>query len=256
MSEHDINEWETGSGLSLAGADAEIIGATFGFNDKIGAGVICANFTFQPTEGGDPVEQSFSVGNGWEIAEKGDLLVTADGRPRKINSNTNFGRLIDSITGAGMFADRGPACKGEVPFDTPRRASNWIGTMWTVDTVQVKTTNPSTKVEGVKDAYVFTDYLGRSDDAPTKGKAGGKPAGRPAASAGRGAAKPKAGPDDDFGIEDDDLRAALVELAATSDDHASFVEAAYDIDGVEGDGAVEKAIYNKKPGSLWATANA
>jgi len=241
------DEWATSTGFALsAGADAEIIGAVFGFNDKLGAGVMCLNLTFS-VEDAEPVDQSFSIGNGWEITEKGDLIVTADGKSRGVNKSTNLGLLIDSIVGGGPFIDRGPLFDGEPPFDTPRRASNWIGTRWTIGNHEVKRKNPATGIEKVSEAIVFDAYLGRSDEAPkgAKGKpaAAGKLAGKPAAK--------KA--DDTYGIDDDDLRGQIVDAAKGADgDHAAFIEECYKFDGVDGDAAVEKAIYNKKPGSLWA----
>lgn len=244
---HIPDEWATSSGFALAaGVDAEIIGATFGFNDKLGAGAMCLNLTFE-VEDSEPIDQSFSIGNGWEITEKGDLIVAADGKSRGINKSTNLGLLIDSIIGAGPFADRGPLFDGEPPFDTPRRASNWIGTRWTIGTKTVKRKNPTNDKEIEKEAYIFDAYLGRSDEAPAKpakkGAAGGKPAAKPAAKAAVA----------DYGIEDDDLREQIIAAAVAADgDHDAFVEACYTLDGVDGDAAVEKAIYNKRPGSLWS----
>lgn len=256
----DINipdEWQTSSGLSLAGAEVEIIGAVFGFNQNIGADTICLNFTFQPLEGGDPIEQSFSVGNGWEIAEKGDLLAAADGRARSINRSTNLGRLIDSILGVGDFAKRGPAFKGEgAPFGSPKRASEWIGTKWLVDTIPVETRNPKTQEVKTKDAYVFVDFLGSGSGAGGSVKAAGAKATGGKADKAAGKATAKAADEDTYGIEDAELRAELLELAKGSDSHDEFVEAAYKVDGVDGDQAVEGAILKKRAGSLWAAAQA
>lgn len=244
------DEWATSTGFALsAGADVEIIGAVFGFNDKLGAGVMCLNLTFS-VEDAEPVEQSFSIGNGWEITEKGDLIVTADGKSRGVNKSTNLGLLIDSIVGGGAFIDRGPLFDGEPPFDTPRRASNWIGTRWTIGNLEVKRKNPLTGIEKVSEAIVFDAYLGRTDDTP-KAKDG-----KPAASGNKGAGKPAAkAAADTYGIDDDQLREQIIDAAKSADgDHAAFIEACYQFDGVDGDAAVEKAIYNKKPGSLWAAA--
>lgn len=249
MSDHDINPWETGAGLPLVGADATITDAKFGINAKIGADALCLILTFQPDGTDEEVEQSFSVGNGWEPAEKGDLLVSADGKPRKINANTNLGLLIDSIIGVGPFAQRGPAADTP-PFADPKRASDWIGTRWTVDTHKVDRKNPQTGVTTSKDAYVFTAYLGSADDNPkgaSKAAAKGAGAGKPAAK--------KA--DDTYGIDDDDLRAELIKAAKKADgDHNDFIENALAVEGVDGDSAVEKAVYAKKPGSLWAAVQA
>lgn len=231
MSEFTLgdSEWETGSGLALADADVVVSAASFGYNANLGADVLCANFTFVPAEGGEPIEQSFSVGKGWEALEKGAKLVSEDGRARKINGQTNYGRLIDSAVQAVQ------ASGGEMPFQSPRIADGWVGTSWHVGTVSVPTTNPSTKKETVSDKFVFTAFLGT-----TSTEAAAKPAAGAAKASGKAAT----------GI-DPKLRLALVELAEASDDHDAFTEKALELDGVEGNREAEKLVLKTGPGSIW-----
>lgn len=232
MSEFTLNdqEWETGSGLALADANVVVTAASFGYNANLGADVLCANFTFVPVEGGEPIEQSFSVGKGWEAVNKGANLVSEDGRPRKINGQTNYGRLIDSAVQAVQASGR------EMPFASPRMAEGWVGTSWHVGTVAITTTNPVTKKEAIKDAFVFTAFLGSVEgSAGNVGKAD---------KASTTTTKKASG-------LDPKLRMELTELAEAADDHDSFVEKALALDGVEGNREAEKLVLKTGPGSIW-----
>jgi hypothetical protein len=226
-------EWALGSGLPLADADVIVTGCEFGYNPNIGGGtVLCANFTFRNLDSGEDGDQSFTVGNGFEALDKGATLAPEDGKPRKISGQSNYGRLI----GSALEAVGGPA---NMPGTGPRNASTWVGTKWHTGTVKVKVVNPETKKESERDAIVFESYLGVDEDeaAPAKGKA--------ASSSKAKAATPDIDPE---------LLAQLVELAGEHEDKDDFVEAALEVDGVEGNKAAVSAIMSNKPGSIWHTA--
>ncbi len=239
------DEWTTSSGLPLANSDVEVVECSFGYNAKIGADVLCANFVFLPVDGdGDTIEQSFSVGKGWEAHDKGKVITRDDGRGGAVNQSTNYGRLIESAKAA--IAESGL----DFPFATPRIASGWVGTKWHIATEKVTVKNPSTGAETEKDAYVFTAYHGMSDGDAPKAKAA---AGKGKAAAGKTSAK--AAVKDDADDELDALRAKLVELAGECEDHDDFVEKALAIDGVE-NGPLERAVLKAKgDGSIWAEVN-
>lgn len=232
------NEWELSSGLDLDGATVDITDVEFGFNAKLGAGVLCANFTFVNTESGDEYEQSFSVGKDWDTDRTGKELVSD--RPKRINKNTNYGMLIAS---AVELVDD-PSDLGGSPKD----ATIWVGTRWTMGTVKVLRRNPTTGAETEKDAIVFKEFHGRDLDGA---EPEAKPAAKTTAKKATGARKatPKDGPPDDIDAE---LWDALLTLAREADDHDGFLEAALDIDGVEGNKAAQKAVMGTKAGSVWA----
>lgn len=222
------SEWETSSGLPLADADVTVVACSFGFNANLGADRLCANFTFAPLEGGELIEQSFTVGKGWEAKNKGAQLVNEDGTPRKVSNRTNFGRLIDSAVAAVKASGA-----TVMPFESAKNADGWVGTNWHMDTVEVDTLNK--KNEQVKgEAFIFTAFLGGSptDEAPAAAKGTSKPA------AAKGGIDPK-------------LRLALVELAEAADDHDAFTEKALELDGVEGNREAEKLVLKTGPGSIW-----
>lgn len=234
MSDH--NEWETGSGLPLADATVTITGMEFGYNSAIAAGAVFANITFTPDEGSDDIEQSFSTGKGFEADRTGKELVSEDGRPRKVNNRSNFGRLIDSAVDC-----IGKDEVAKVLGAGPRHVDSWIGTRWVTGTTPVETENQQTKEKKVKDAIIFVEYLGRDGQ-----EAAGKPAA--ASSTGTAAASSNGAPD---GV-DADLWDRLVTLAGEHDTHEGFVEAALEVDGVESNPAASKAVIGKKAGSVWA----
>ena len=231
------DEWQTSSGLPLANADVQVQEAAFGFNAKIGADTLCMNFTFVTLdeEGnvvGESIDQSFSVGSGWEARDGGRFLVDEGGnKGRTVNKQTNFGRLIESAR------ETIKASGEDYPFASPRVAEDWIGTKWHVGTVQVTTRNPQTDKETTKDAFVFTKYYGKTtaDGGSTK-KTTAK-------------AKKEEAADDGAVSE---LRARLVALAGECEDHEEFVDRALEIPGVEG-GPLERAVMRAKgDASIWA----
>jgi hypothetical protein len=233
------SEWETSSGLPLANMDVEVIDCTFGFNAKLGADVLCANFTFAAIGGdGESIEQSFSVGKGWEAKSKGAYIAREDGRGGQVNKQTNYGRLIDSAVAAIKEAG------ADIPFKSPRIAAGWVGTKWHMATETIETENPTTGKKSTKDAFVFGKYLGAGGEATGGSKSAGKSSGAP----GKTLKEVKA---DD---ENAELRAKLIELAKECDDPDDFVEKALAIPGVE-DGPLEAAVLkHKKPDSIWQQA--
>lgn len=226
MSEN--NEWELSSGLALDGATGTITAMEFGFNAKIGAGVLCANMSITPDDGGEVIEQSFSVGKGWDASRDGSELVREGGGGGSINKSTNFGILIASAIDC-LDGD------GSKLGGTPRSTETWIGTTWDWGTVKHMTRNPTTGAEAEKDKFVVTKYHGRDGAA-----AAAKPA---------GAAKKAAAATEEI---DPELWDKLVALAGEHAEHDTFVEAALDLPEVEGSKPAQKAVMGTRAGSVWA----
>jgi hypothetical protein len=223
------DEWGLSSGLPLADADVEVVSVEFGFNNDIAAGRTFANFTFR-TEDGEEHEQSFSTGDGWEAKNKGAELGTENGKPRKLSNKSNYGILVQSA----LEAVGGPEEMAKLGQGF-RFASTWVGTKWHTGTVEVESTKPGESEAKKRDRIIFTEYLGRDDDAGAEKK-------------GKAAAKGGA-PEVDA-----DLWAKLVQLATDADDHDSFMDEALELDGVAGEKAIEKLVMSTKAGSVWATA--
>jgi len=225
------SEWELSSGLPLADADVTITGFEFGYNNDIAAGAVFANITFTDDDGEDH-DQSFSVGDGWEPANKGAELVAENGKPKKLSKNSNFGRLVESAIEA-IGKDKVEDVLGH----GPRVAASWLGTKWHTTTVEVTVTAPGSTEAKKRDRIVFSEYRGREGAAPKAGKSGKK------ADAG-----------DTLGI-DKELFDQLVTLAKDAADHDAFMDVALELDGVQGVKEVEKLVMGTKAGaSIWSAA--
>lgn len=230
------DDWETSSGLALDGASGTITDFSFGYNNSIGAGVVCANMTFTPDSGDDDIEQSFSTGNRFEASRDGSELEGAG----KINKNSTYGILIESVVRVLAEKDLSP---GDV-LGPSKVAGSWIGTRWTFGSFEKTTMNPSTKVESTSTKFIVTDYLGNADgDQPSGGKSKKAPA-KKAASKGGGQ------PD---GVSDD-LWTFLLESAKNMDDHDEFASAMMEDEDVQASPAAQKAVMSTKAGSAWVAA--
>ena len=115
-----------------------------------------------------------------------------------------------------------------------RAAATFVGTKWHVTTTKVITTNPTTKEQKEKDAFVVSQYLGKGSDSKAS-TAGPKKSG-------------KATLED----SDPDLFAELLSLAEEADDHDSFMEQALSLEAVEGNKMALNAVMSTKAGSVWA----
>lgn len=216
--------WETTSGLPLDGASVTVVGMQFGFNDNL-PGRVCANFVFRTDEGED-YTQSFTLGKNGRASADGSELLDA---PAKFPGASNYGRLIQSAVKVvkSPDAELGPTDE----------AKTWLGTRWDLGTVAVETKNPDSGEQKHGNAVVFTAYHGRGEV-----KAGVAP--QTTAKAMEAAT-----------ASAHELWDVLVKLAKGSDTHDDFLEAALDqYPEAEKDTLLRKAIYQTKPGSVWATA--
>lgn len=224
------DEYELSSGLPLDGATVTITDMEFGYNAQIGAGVVCANITFA-NEDGEEIVQSFSVGDGWEITDKGGSIAADHGGPKKLSNRSNYGRLIESMVKTVGGAEHMPA-------PSPKSVEGFVGTSWTFGTVKVTTTNPTTQEKKEKDAFIVTKFLANGS--------------KPAAKVSKAAKTTKLGGKKTLADVDPDLFATLVELAGNYESHTEFMEAALDLDEVDGNQLATTAIVGTKPGSVWA----
>lgn len=233
----EINEWELSSGLPLDGMVGTITKATVAPNAKR-EGAPTVFLTITPDNGGEDVEQWFSVGKGHDCSRDGDELISdTPGKPRAINNRTTFGVFIASVL--NVLGDKAPTELG----GSPKLMSTWEGTKWTFGTVTEKFNDPTTGEPKESSKVVVREYHGR-DGAGAAGAAGGA----------KGAAAKGATADADTPLPgfSDELWAKVKELADAHDDFQEFSDAALDLPGVADDDKVEKALMNKRAGSAWA----
>lgn len=248
MAEELHDEWELGSGLAIDGATVTVIASRFGVNNDYSADAVCWLPTFADGETGETKEELFSIGKGWEIAERGERIEGG----RKINNRSRYGRWIAAAMELDGVEDflRGRG--------SPRNAGTWTDTVWTVKVHEEATVNPETKAEKVSTFLIPVEFHG-TGVAEAKSDGGGKKAdAKPAKGAAKAAAKedkPAAGAD-----LDPEVRAQLLKIAvkvvAKGGDHDVFADNALDIDEIAGNKAAVKAVQASGEGSVWAEASA
>lgn len=254
MSKGEFNPFETTSGLPLADADVTVVKLEFGYDAQYMDGeVALAMITFQPDDG-DEATQLYSVGKKFEPADRGERLVHESGENKNLNKSTNYGRFIDAVVALGdefMEAVRETGC--DPVFD-----AHWLdGFRFRLGTIKL-----TTQDKKEKDLIVPVEFLGVAEGGKSKAKAGAKAG----AKTGTKALAPKAGakasakakdpePEDDetFGIDDDDVREALIEAAKDASDFDEYSSAVLDIDEVASDRKLQRIALSSKDGSIWST---
>lgn len=246
MKRHALdNEFESGLPDDF---DGKITDITFGYNDKIRDGeVALAIVTIESDEHDEPIEALYPCGNGWEVGGKprGSAVVHESGKARRLNRNASWAQFAFHAYDAG-FTDFGG--------DDVLSADTFVGLTFHWNRITVDYGGEIGKKErlyptklvagkgGKKSAAKGADKgKGSSDEDAKPAKAAAK-ADKSAAKAGAGAKKPTKY---DVTAVDDDLLAALVECAVDSADYDAFVEAALEIEGVDGDSAAEALVASK-----------
>jgi hypothetical protein len=250
VSDKDFNPFALSSGLPLADADVTVKGIEFGFDAQYMNGDACVAIVKFEGEDGEEHSQFYSVGK-FEAADRGERLVHPSGKQMNLNQQSNYGRFVDALTSMDNASEFMAAVREsgvDAVFD-----AHWLdGFQFHLSTMKVKMQDGKER-----DLIVPDHFLGVADTGKSKGKSAIKSAGPKLAPKG-GAAKAsaKAAPaddDEDYGIDDDEIRNALIELAKESADFDTYSEAALDVDGVLGNKAYQKAAVSSRAGSIWAT---
>ena len=245
MSEQEFNPFALSSGLPLADADVTVKGINFGFDAQYMDGKACvAIVTFLGDDDGEEHSQFYSVGK-FEAEDRCERLVHPSGKQMNLNQQSNYGRFVDALVtmdNASEFMAAVRESGVDAVFD-----AHWLdGFRFHMGSIKLKTQDGKER-----DLIVPTHFLGVSD-GKAKGKAKAA-APKLAPKAGKAAAKPVADEDEDYGIDDEEIRNALIELAKESADFDAYSEAALDVDGVLGNKAYQKAAVSSRAGSIWAT---
>jgi hypothetical protein len=252
---NEFNPFELTSGLPLAGAEVTVKELTFGFDAQYVDGkVALAMFTFTIEENGEEGTQFYSVGGKFEPADRGEVLVHESGENKNLNKTSNYGRFVEAL----LAMDNADEFMAQVREGdaAPVFDAHWLdGFRFELGTLKF-----TTQDKKEKDLIVPVHFLGMAEAGGKKGaKATTKAAPKlaPKAGASKASAKAKAVEEDDeeetFGIEDEDIRNALIEAAKEADDFDAYTEAALDIDGVSEDRTIQRIAMSSKAGSIWAT---
>lgn len=222
--------WELSSGLPLAGATVTVSAVDFGYRQNIFPDTVFCNLTFD-VEGGEPREQSYSVGGGYEAKERGKRIERVDGKNKGVSDQSNYGKFIK----AALAVPGVKAYLQGINAD-PLVAATWEGMRFVLGSIEHETTNKNTDTKSKKQLVVPVEFLGVGADEKlsTPAKA------------------PQVDPTD----LDPALTATLLELAGNSADHDTFMAAAFSVEGVEGNAAAENAVMQAGKGSIWAKSQA
>lgn len=179
----------------------------------------------------------YPCGKGWEPKDKGAKAAREDGKSKAFGKQSGIGQLASAAIEAGagdVLRERG----------NPMEAAIWKGLSFHMKRKEIDYGGEI----GKKERLLPTEFIqGASKSSASKAKAapveddGDADAETPAASSApvlKGALKVK-----------------LMKLAKEHDDYDSFVEAAYELDGVDGNAAAEAAI-DDQDGGIFATVKA
>lgn len=266
MSTHEFDPFALSSGLPLADTDVVVSAMEFKFDTSYSADACVAAITFQPDEG-EPQEQLYSCGKGWEPLDQGASVGHTSGRAVNFNGQSNFGRFWAAALACEGFLDDARASGL-----TPMNSELFIGRRFHLGTIETSTTNPSKPNDPpkVKSLIIPTEYYGVAGDeaeAPAPAPAATKKAApRPATAAAKTAAKPAAAPAGTSAIErkqtamveelageNEDLVEELRALAGEHESHEDFMEAAMELPAVADSELAQQVVMSSKAGSIWAT---
>ncbi|GIV04085.1 MAG: hypothetical protein KatS3mg015_2915 [Fimbriimonadales bacterium] len=234
MSEHEFDPWAQTSGL-IDDVDVTFVDCRFGTRSDYADGIpllFIADCRIEGEDGPEEQELIYPCGKGWESAERGELAVREDGRPRGFNKNSGYGMLI------AHALDCGAPLKERSDEYGPMRASIWNGLTFHM---KRKTISFGGEI-GERERLLPVKFVGEAG----KSKAGKT----------RAAAKTSS----DDADSSDGLRGALKAklltaartIIANGGTHDDFVEEVWSL--VENNTAAEAAVLDSGPGSIWAQA--
>lgn len=237
-----FDPWAVSTGLVESIEEGEITNAFFGYDSDIKENVCYFKLvinTNDPDIGDDGEHiEAYSCGDGWEPADKeGSRVQREDGKEKNFNRSSKMGKLT---TAAITLAEDNMRDRG-APFE----AATWIGLKFSFEQTELGKFKGEPYFGLMPTEYLGTVETGKKTSKPASSKPASTPKATPAASTssnGGGELDPK-------------LRAQLMALAVDCDSHAQFVERAFsELEGVSGNKEVEKAVIDRKPGSLYAEA--
>lgn len=241
--ENEYDPWATTSGL-IDDVTVTITDAYFTFDPQYNDGqtlLLKVQGTTDDEENPE-FDQFFPCGNGWETTDKGKSASREDGKKKGFNKNSGYGMFFTRAINAGageVLRDRG----------TPMEADVWKGLTFHF---KRETIDFGGEI-GKKDRILPDVFLPNGMGGASAPAASPKAAGGAVTKADPGPETPAAGNSGASGGKLDipvPLRAKLKVAARNAANHDAFIEAAYGIDGVDGNAAVEEAILD--PNGLYA----
>jgi hypothetical protein len=235
MAEETNEFFELDEGGYLDDEVVTVVDAYFAPDAKYASDQLCLQLFLRRDEAdgdNEPVRQLFSLGNGWSSENNGASVTRVEGKKKVFHKTSSMGLFLGGLNATG--AAKAMLGDGKSPFD----ANSYLGLQIRLGTVEVDYKGEI----GKKQKLIPVEFLGFVD-VDGDGQSGTVTAGAKA--------EPKA-----KGIVDmpDEVRVKLTELAKAAGTHAEFVEKALDVDGVQGNPALEAAVM--KPAAFYASVKA
>lgn len=245
--DYEFDPWELGTGLPDK-ITVRIVDPHFGTDAQINDGqttlFIPAGTIIAGTEDGSAVDfaQFYSCGDGWEASGKGGArLVREDGRARKINNSSNYGKWLKSLQEA---AEKQGLTDELRKRGNPFEASTFEGLEVFMERITQPTFIGRDGQPVSRDLLLVTEITGGMKKDASSGTV--EPDAEKATVKG-------ADSNGDGGAElDPKIKAKLRALARDCTTHAEFMEQGFEIDGVLNNTVAEDAVAADGPGSIWA----
>ncbi len=227
--EFEAAGWGTSSGL-IDDVDVVISNAQFGYNADYQEGqTLLMVFTFIVDDADTPeATQFYSCGAKWETNDKGATAVREDGKDAKFNKNSNYAKWYLAAIEAGAGEEM-------MKRGTAKEAAVWIGMKFHVQRFSEEFTMRGETEKRVRETLLPTAYLGTVDGGAAVPKQ------EAASGTGESTSAPSA-TSNGAGAITGALKAKLSNAAKSAGNLDSFLEAAYGIDGVDGNKPVEDAL--------------
>lgn len=186
-------------------------------------------------DGPEENELRYSVGKGFEAAEKGDLAVREDGKKKPFNKSSAYALFVSAAL------DAGAPLRERADEHGPNRASLFDGMIFHM--VQV-TTKYGGDIGDIS-RLMPDKYLGMKGEGKAQTKAAPAKAAKAEAANGEVPAKLKVA-----------LRKVAKEVIAAGGDYDDYLVKAYEVDGVMDDPDAEAFMLDDSPEGVWAKAQA
>lgn len=198
--------------------------------------------------------QFYTIGNGWEPVDAQGTAVT---HPKAVgfNQSSNLQKFLTRCLDADLEKIQGHF---EQTGLKPQQAAFWEGLCVHLDLEKQKIEFGERKGE-TRDVLVPTAVLGwnlLNGSAPAKAATPAKKTAKKASASKKAAAKPEPEVTEEpaSGLTDD-VAAAIRAIADECDTHEEMVDRAYaEIDGIDSDAAIQEAIEDSGPESIWQAA--
>lgn len=293
--EKEYDAWATDSSSGFLQAYAgDVEDAWFGTNPNVNEGqtllLHMKTVNIAPTDADEETEleelvQTYSCGTGWRTEDGGKTATHPAGARRLFHASSLYGKIVDSVRGelTGYGDNAKSSDGGAVKVDltplmdvlrergNPADAEVWKGLRLRFEEVHFDYgINRKTQEAMKSNRAMPVEFLGEVGGKATKAKNTSKvtdAAEKAKAKAAKAIADKKAAKADGDGEGNpaekalmaidmaDDVKVGVLNCLTNADNHAEFIDACLEVDGVAENDALLEAIVNDGDEGLWAVAH-